>query len=78
MKNSEKQQKIVKVSDGQNQTIAKGMSSGPVSNDRKGPFIFFEKSQSRHEPSPPSLYFGNVLLGLFLFIIVVREVVYCH
>lgn len=53
----------------------KSTSGGSVGSDRKGYFTFQETSLPCHDSSPPSVYFVNVLVGIFLFVVVIREVV---
>jgi len=54
---------------------SKSTSSDSVGSDRKGYFTFQETSLPRHDSSPPSVYCLNALVGLFLFMVVIRELV---
>ncbi|KAF9669151.1 hypothetical protein SADUNF_Sadunf14G0078200 [Salix dunnii] len=47
-------------------------------NDRKGRFIHFETTISSHRSCPPSVYLLNAVLGLVLFLIILREALIVH
>jgi hypothetical protein len=49
----------------------KDVSTG---SDRKGYLIFQETSLRGHESSPPSEYFSKTLMGIVLFVVIIREV----
>ncbi|XWS76785.1 hypothetical protein CRYUN_Cryun01aG0207600 [Craigia yunnanensis] len=53
-------------------------SNGSTGSGRKNSFNFLEKSQLSCKSNPPLVYVGNVLLGVILFIVVVREVMFLH
>jgi hypothetical protein len=52
----------------------KSTSGGSVGSNRKGYFTFQETSLPCHDSSPPSVYFVKLLFGIFLFLVVIREV----
>ncbi|XP_059459076.1 protein NTM1-like 9 isoform X2 [Corylus avellana] len=54
---------------------SKSTSSDSVGCDRKGYFTFQETSLPCHDSSPPSVYFLNAIVGIVLFVFVIRELV---
>lgn len=53
----------------------KSTGDGSAGSDQKGYLIFQETSLLGHKSSSPSVYFVNMLIGMFLFVVVIREVV---
>lgn len=53
----------------------KSTTYGSASSSWKGYFIFKETSLLRNESSPPSVYVANVIIGTFLFVVLIRELV---
>lgn len=56
----------------------KPRSNGSAGNGRWGRFIHLETTTSSHTSTPPSVYLVNVVVGLFLFLIMLREVLNVH
>lgn len=57
---------------------AKSRSNELGGNDRKGRFIHLETTISSHGSSPLSVYLLNAVLGLLLFLIMLREALTVH
>ncbi|KAL9348092.1 hypothetical protein Peur_059458 [Populus x canadensis] len=57
---------------------AKSRSNELGGNDRKGRFIHLETTISSHGSSPLSVYLLNAVLGLLLFLIMLREALIVH
>ena len=76
-KESEKDREIVQVTNAK--PDVKSRSDDSVGNERRGRFIHLDKTTSSHLSSPSSVvYLLNSVLGLVLFIIMLREVLIVH
>lgn len=53
----------------------KSTGDGSAGSDQKGYLIFQETSLLGHKSSSPLVYFVNMLIGMFLFVVVIRELV---
>ncbi|XP_011025327.1 PREDICTED: NAC domain-containing protein 69-like isoform X2 [Populus euphratica] len=73
---SVKDRKIVQVMNAK--PAVKSRSNGSAGNERWGRFIHLETTTSSHTSTPPSVYLFNLVLGLFLFLIMLREVLIVH
>nr|TKR70917.1 hypothetical protein D5086_0000305730 [Populus alba] len=56
----------------------KPRSNGSAGNGRWGRFIHLETTTSSHTSTPPSVYLVNLVVGLFLFLIMLKEVLIVH
>ena len=56
----------------------KSRSNGSAGSGRWGRFIHLETTTSSHTSTPPSVYLFNLVVGLFLFLIMLREVLIVH
>ncbi|XP_030930099.1 protein NTM1-like 9 [Quercus lobata] len=63
---SDKEQKMAQGTNADNSPRSAG-------SDRKGSLIFQETSQKGHESTPPLVYFVKILIGIFLFVVFIRE-----
>ncbi|KAL4622022.1 hypothetical protein ACB092_06G267300 [Castanea dentata] len=68
---SEKEQKMAQGTNADNSPKLKKVRS--AGSDRKGSLIFQETSQKGHESTPRSVYFVKILIGIFLFVVFIRE-----
>nr|XP_023925291.1 NAC domain-containing protein 96-like [Quercus suber] len=68
---SDKEQKMAQGTNADNSPKLKKVRS--AGSDRKGSLIFQETSLQGHESSPPLVYFFKILIGIFLFVVFVRE-----
>uniref|UniRef100_A0A2K2BKQ2 Uncharacterized protein n=1 Tax=Populus trichocarpa TaxID=3694 RepID=A0A2K2BKQ2_POPTR len=73
---SEKDREIVQVMNAK--PDVKSRSNGSAGNERRGRFIHLETTTSSHISSPPSVYLSNLVVGLFLFLIMLREALIVH
>ncbi|XP_052306401.1 NAC domain-containing protein 62 isoform X2 [Populus trichocarpa] len=73
---SVKDRKIVQVMNAK--PAVKSRSNGSAGNEKWGRFIHLETTTSSHTSTPPSVYLFNLVVGLFLFIIMLREVLIVH
>jgi hypothetical protein len=73
---SVKDRKIVQVMNAK--PAVKSRSNGSAGNEKWGRFIHLETSTSSHTSTPPSVYLFNLVVGLFLFLIMLREVLIVH
>ncbi|XP_061969635.1 uncharacterized protein LOC133692586 isoform X1 [Populus nigra] len=71
-----KERKIVQVMNAK--PAVKSRSNGSAGNERWGRFIHLETTTSSHISSPPSVYLSNLVVGLFLFLIMLREALIVH
>jgi hypothetical protein len=72
----EKDREIVQVMNAK--PDVKSRSNGSAGNERWGRFIHLETTTSSHISSPPSVYLSNLVVGLFLFLIMLREALIVH
>ncbi|XP_041000781.1 protein NTM1-like 9 [Juglans microcarpa x Juglans regia] len=70
---SDKEQKMAQCTNTKKSDKSTTLDS--AESDRKGYFIFVEASQQSHVSSPPLVYLAKLLFGLFLFLVIIREVV---
>ena len=68
---SDKEQKMAQGTNADNSPKLKKVRS--AGSDQKGSLIFQETSQKGHESSPPLVYFVKILIGIFLFVVIIRE-----
>ncbi|KAH8517076.1 hypothetical protein H0E87_005141 [Populus deltoides] len=73
---SVKDRKIVQVMNAK--PAVKSRSNGSAGNERWGRFIHLETTTSSHTSTPPSVYLFNLVVGLFLFLFMLREVLIVH
>uniref|UniRef100_A0A6M2F4R9 NAC domain-containing protein n=1 Tax=Populus davidiana TaxID=266767 RepID=A0A6M2F4R9_9ROSI len=73
---SVKDRKIVQVMNAK--PAVKSRSNGSAGNGRWGRFIHLETPTSSHTSTPPSVYLFNLVVGLFLFLIMLKEVLIVH
>ena len=68
---SDKEQKMSQGTNADNSPKLKKVRS--AGSDRKGSLIFQETAQKGHESTPPLVYFVKILIGIFLFVVFIRE-----
>ncbi|XP_030930097.1 protein NTM1-like 9 [Quercus lobata] len=68
---SDKEQKLGQGTNANNSPKSKKVRS--AGSDRKGSLIFQETSQKGHESTPPLVYVVKILIGIFLFVFFIRN-----